>query len=208
MQRTTPPDLRDATKRLAPQTARNVLFVMVGVAGLVLKGRYAGPAQDLVHSYGGNVAASFAVYFWARLATASFLAADRARRGQQLGRKLARVLAAGLALLVVQLFELFDGFGVMTNVYDRADLVANTAGIAIAFALDAAMRRAGRRQAGIETTPTSAQDPANPRPRPDARLGYLDSPPAGGRGGARLSRPASRGSDHPGSGRQRTCPSR
>lgn len=132
------PRLPDARGWLPAATARNILFVMIGVGGLVSKGWYSGPARDLVHSYGGNVAASFAVYFWARIATASFLAAGRGRREQRLGPKLARLLAAGLALLVVQLFEVFDGFGVMTNVYDRVDFVANTAGIAIALALDAA----------------------------------------------------------------------
>ena len=129
---------------LPAATARNVLFVLLGVGGLVLKGRYSGPGQDLVHSYGGNVAASFAVYFWARLATGRFAArslAHGARREQRLALKwnLPHVLAAGLALVIVQLFEVFDGFGVMTNVYDRFDLLANTAGIAIAFALDASL---------------------------------------------------------------------
>lgn len=140
MQPSKPPCPPDAKNRVAPHAARNVLFVLVGVGGLVLKGRYSGPACDLVHSYGGNVAASFAVYFWAMLATgpvAAWSLAQRARRGQRLGSNLPRVLAAGVAMVVVQLFELFDGFGVMTNVHDHFDLVANTAGIAIAFAIDA-----------------------------------------------------------------------
>ena len=125
--------------------------MLLGVGGLVLKGRYSGPAHDLVHSHGGNVAASFAVYFWARLATAPLLAADRARRESRLGPKLPRLLAAGLALVIVQLFELFDGFGVMTNVYNRVDFAANAAGIAIAFALDAASSP-DRQKAGGRTT--------------------------------------------------------
>jgi len=155
MQRNTFLGLPGAKGLLPPATTRHVIFVMLGVGGLVLKHRYSGPASDLVHSYGGNVAASFAVYFWARLATASFLAAHRARRGERLGRKLSGLLAAGLALLIVQLFEVFDGFGVMSNVYDRVDFAANTIGIAIAVALDAAARRAGRRRATIEPAPTS-----------------------------------------------------
>ncbi len=107
--------------------ALNILFVLLGIAGLVLKAHYSGPAQDLVHSYGGNVAASFAVYFLARHATA--------------WSDFSRPVAAGLALLVVQLFEVFDGFGLMTNVYDRVDLVANAAGIAVAVTLDALVKR-------------------------------------------------------------------
>ncbi len=109
------------------QRALNILFVLAGVAGLVLKGQYSGPAHALVHSYGGNVAASFAVYFLARRATT--------------WSNVSRAVAAGLALVVVQLFEVFDGFGLMTNVYDRVDFVANVAGIAIAVALDTVVNR-------------------------------------------------------------------
>jgi len=42
---------------------RNVLFVLVGIAGLLLKRHYAGPFQELVYSYAGNFCVSFAVYF-------------------------------------------------------------------------------------------------------------------------------------------------
>lgn len=107
--------------------AQDVLFVLLGVAGLVLKGQYSGPADELVQSYGGNVAASFAVYFLAKRATAR--------------SNLPRASAAALAFIVVQLFEVLDGFGLMTNVYDRLDLAANTAGIALAITLDFIVKR-------------------------------------------------------------------
>ena len=112
--------------------AQDVFFVLLGVGALVFKGQYSGPPDDLVHSYGGNVAASFAVYFLGKRVTA--------------GWNLPRASAAGLALMVVQLFELLDGFGVMKNVYDRLDFVANTAGIVLAISLDAVITRmsAGR----------------------------------------------------------------
>jgi hypothetical protein len=142
MQANKQPGMQRANRRLVAATARNVLFVMIGVGGLVLKGAYSGPGEELVHSYGGNVAASFAVYFWARLATREFAArslANRTRREQQPRLNLSRTLAAGLALAIVQLFELLDGFGVMTNVYDRFDLLANAVGVAIGFALDASI---------------------------------------------------------------------
>ncbi len=162
MQRDKPPGLRDAKKPLTGTTARNVLFVIIGVAALVLRGRYSGPGHDLVHSYGGNVAVSFAAYFWALIATSPFAArflADPARREQRLNLKssLPRMLAAGLALVVVQLFELLDGFGVMTNVYDPFDLVANTAGTAIAFALDASLP-AARQGTGANQNPANVTD--------------------------------------------------
>jgi hypothetical protein len=107
--------------------AQDVLFVLLGVGGLVLKGQYSGPADELVHSYGGNVAASFAVYFLAKRVTAL--------------STLPHASAAALAFMVVQLFEVLDGFGVMKNVYDRLDLVANTAGIALAVTLDVIVQR-------------------------------------------------------------------
>ncbi len=107
--------------------ARDVLFVLLGVGVLVLKGQYAGPADVLVHSYGGNVAASFAVYFLAKRVTV------------RLPFPLAAAVA--LTLVAVQLFEVWDGFGLMTNVYDPLDLAANTAGIALAVALDVIVTR-------------------------------------------------------------------
>jgi threonine/homoserine efflux transporter RhtA len=107
--------------------AQDVLFVLLGVGGLVLKGQYSGPADDLVHSYGGNVAASFAVYFLAKRVTAR--------------SNVPRASAAALAFAVVQLFEVLDGFGLMENVYDRLDLAANTAGIVFAITLDVVVTR-------------------------------------------------------------------
>jgi len=102
--------------------ARNVFFVLVGVAGLVLKGHYSGPYREAVHSYGGNIAASFAVYY-----VVTHL---------PFPSRLRKVLTAGLALAVVELFEALNGFGVMTNVYDYVDFAANAVGIALALAVD------------------------------------------------------------------------
>lgn len=109
--------------------ARNVFFVLLGVAALVLKRHYSGPFVEIVHSYGGNIAASFAVYFVVRILTSDW------RYGS--------LVTAGMALLVVELFEAADGFGVMTNVYDPVDFAANAVGVALALVLDtlAAPRR-------------------------------------------------------------------
>lgn len=111
--------------------ARDVFFVFLGVVGLVLKRQYSGTLEEVIHSYAGNFAASFAVYFIVK--NIPF------RSGYK------KVLTAGLALGVVQLFEVFDGFGVMTNVYDPVDFVANFAGIALALAVDAVLDRPLRR---------------------------------------------------------------
>lgn len=112
--------------------ARNVLFVLLGVAALVLKRRYSGPYQEAVHSYGGNISASFAVYF----VVTQLPFHPRFRK----------LLAAGLALAVVELFEALNGFGLMTNVYDQTDFAANAVGIALALAVDTVASRISSRR--------------------------------------------------------------
>jgi len=102
-------------------------LVLLGVGLLLAKHWYRGPLAGVVHSYGGNVTASFAVYFIAAIAAA--------RHG------FSRIAAAAAALLAVEAFELTDGFGVMTNVVDPVDLLANLVGIAAALALDLAVTR-------------------------------------------------------------------
>jgi hypothetical protein len=107
---------------------RNVGFALLGAALLVLKGRYAGPGVELVRSYGGNVVASFAVYFI--LAT-------------QLGRmKWGWMARAAAALGVVELFEATDGFGVMSNTYDAWDFAANGVGVTLALVAEAVAGKA------------------------------------------------------------------
>jgi hypothetical protein len=109
------------------QVGRNVVLVLLGLAVFVLKPGYHGPLAQAVNDWGGNFSVSFAVYFLAAVA------ATRYGGG--------RLAAAVSALLVVEAFELTDGFGVMSNVYDPADLLANAAGVGVAFALDLATRR-------------------------------------------------------------------
>lgn len=105
------------------QRTRAVLLTLLGVAGLLAVRWYSGPRAVFVHSYGGNVAASFSVYFLATMASA------------RLARS--RVLAGAAALLAVEAFELLDGFGVLTNTYDRWDLLANAVGVGVAAGVDA-----------------------------------------------------------------------
>jgi hypothetical protein len=105
---------------------RNVLCVLIGVAALVLKKYYAGPGQQPVQDYGGNIGVSFAVYFL--FLQLSIPAAFK------------KPVAAGIALAVVELFEASDGFGVMTNTYDPFDFVANAVGVALALSVDSILR--------------------------------------------------------------------
>jgi len=111
--------------------ARYLFFDLLGVAGLMLKRHYAGPYQEAVWSYGGNVAASFAMYFIVALLP--------------LPPRFSKPLAGGLALLAVELFEATNGFGVMTNTYDPVDFAANAAGVALALAVDIVTSRISRR---------------------------------------------------------------
>ena len=113
---------------LAHAMVRNIFFVLFGIAALVLKRHYSGPFVEVVFSYGGNASASFAVYFVIRIFTSGWILTSGWRYG--------RLLTAGIALLVVELFEATNGFGVMTNVYDPVDYLANALGIALAYCVD------------------------------------------------------------------------
>ena len=101
---------------------RNLFFILLGVVALVLKRYYSGPFAEVVQNYGGNVSASFAVYFVIGLST--------------FGWRYEKLVTAGVALLVVELFEATNGFGVMSNVYDPFDFLANALAIALACYVD------------------------------------------------------------------------
>jgi uncharacterized membrane protein len=173
-----------------PMKARNVVLALMGAAILVLKPAYHGPGEVAVQSYAGNVAVSFALYFAAINATARF------RRP--------RLLAALAALVVVEAFEIFDGFGVMANVGDPADLVANVVGIALAVVVDVLIARGLRcrpREASNDApgrsqpTPTQSPgpknrggDPHSPRPCGTPYSGARRTPKSGGTTGSAASR--------------------
>jgi biotin transporter BioY len=106
---------------------RNIAFVLLGAFGLILTSKYVGPYYELVHSYAGNVTASFAVYFVVSIGSKEF--------------RFNRLIVAVLALLVVELFEATNGFGVMTNTYDPFDFLANVVGVALAIGADVVSAR-------------------------------------------------------------------
>jgi hypothetical protein len=114
---------------------RNVGFIFLGIAVLLFKGYYTGPLDEAVHSYAGNVAVSFAVYFLALHVPVY--------------PKFRRLVSAGLAITAVTLFELFDGFGVLSNVYDPMDFVANAGGVFLALAIDTALAFCRRATANV-----------------------------------------------------------
>jgi hypothetical protein len=106
---------------------RNTFFVLLGVAGFLLKGQCSGPGYQVVQGNGGNIAISFVVYFVIVNLPLHFGAR--------------RLAAASLALGVVELFEAFNGFGVMINVYDPVDFLANFLGVALALIVDVSLGR-------------------------------------------------------------------
>lgn len=111
---------------------RNVLFILPAIALFLSKREYTGPFQELIHSYGGNVTVSFALYF-----VVLKLCLSSPRYG--------RVIAAAAVLVCVETFELFDGYGFMANTYDAFDLLANVLGAGLALSIDTILARKGRK---------------------------------------------------------------
>ena len=101
---------------------RYVVFILAGVLGLILKRHYTGPYNEFVFSYLGNVAVSFSVYYIICIVTTP--------------RRIHKLISAAIALAIVELFELTNGYGIMKNVYDLYDLLANLVGVCGAFTLD------------------------------------------------------------------------
>ena len=69
---------------------------------------------------------SYAVYFLVSLAA---------------GSRLNRFLIGVIALLIVEIFELADGFKIVANVYDPFDYLANALGVALAYLVDVVSTR-------------------------------------------------------------------
>jgi hypothetical protein len=105
-----------------PFQIRNLVFILLGILVLLFKSAYSGPFAELVYNHGSNFSVSFAVYYIALIGFSRF--------------PYSRIIAAAGALLAVELFELLNGFGIMTNVYDPWDFLANALGIGLAVAID------------------------------------------------------------------------
>jgi len=104
------------------EKARNVSFILLGVLVLLLKQIYDGPGLEIVKSYFGNLSISFAVYFLI------YLSSDHWKQN--------KLITAIISLTIVELFEITNGFGIMTNVFDTIDLFANLVGIILALVVD------------------------------------------------------------------------
>lgn len=108
---------------------RNLVFFFIGAVLFMLKRRYSGPLEDIIHYYAGNFFVSFALYF-------VFI-----NPLVQVQLRAKRVLTALLTLAVVESFEAFNGFGYMVNTYDPVDYIANALGVGFALGLDNMLSR-------------------------------------------------------------------
>ena len=115
------------------EKVRNVLFVLLGVLVLLLKHSYNGPGQEIVQSYCGNLSISFSIYF------IICFSSDHWKQN--------KLITAIISLTIVELFELTNGFGIMTNTYDTTDLFANLIGIILALAVDQLLTKNNSKEA-------------------------------------------------------------
>ncbi|MBK9096615.1 MAG: hypothetical protein IPM14_00565 [bacterium] len=115
------------------QKVRNVLFVLLGVLLLLLKQIYNGPGLEIVKSYSGNLSISFAVYFLISFSSDYW--------------KQNKLISAIISLTIVELFEITNGFGIMTNVYDIIDLFVNLIGVIFALAVDQLLTKNNSKEA-------------------------------------------------------------
>ena len=155
--------------------ARCGLLYLVGVAGLLAKSWYSRPSCTLVHSYAGNLTASFACYFAVRsLVTLSLAFTSLAGRAGP-----HRATSVLITLLAAELFEATDGFfGVMSNVYDPVDYLANVIGVGLAvvadvstaFAIGRRDNRTGDAIGDYDRDPDAARSAAAGPPNPRMQL--------------------------------------
>lgn len=126
---------------------RNVAFAVLGAVALVLKPAYHGPLEGVVYSYAGNFSVSFALFF------AAINTTERYRRP--------RLTAAVSTLLAVEAFELSNGFGLMVNVFDPMDLLANAVGIGVAVLVDLATAKLCNSRRDSDGAPSAFVEPAD-----------------------------------------------
>jgi hypothetical protein len=115
------------------EKARNVLFILLGVLVLLLKQNYSGPGLEILQSYSGNLSISFAVYFLICFSSDYW--------------KKNKLITAFISLIVVELFEITNGFSIMTNTYDTIDLFVNLIGVILALAVDQLLTKNNSKEA-------------------------------------------------------------
>jgi len=115
------------------EKARNVSFILLGVLVLLLKQIYNGAGLEIVKSYSGNLSISFAVYFLICLSSDHW--------------KNNKLITAIISLAILELFEITNGFGIMTNTYDVIDLFVNLIGVILALVVDQLLTKNNSKEA-------------------------------------------------------------
>ena len=104
------------------EKAWRILWIAVGVGGLLFSKHYSGSGADFFHAHGANFSFSFAAYFLLR-------SLDLPPKGN-------RYAAAVYALVGVFAQEVAQAFGAYPGIFDGLDFLFNFAGIGLALGFD------------------------------------------------------------------------
>jgi len=101
---------------------RNLLYMGIGIGGLLFSRYYSGPMEGFTHSYGANVTFSFFAYFLLKFFRLPL--SDN------------KYMNAAYALLCVSAQEVTQRVGLYPGTYDSLDFLFNAAGIGLALGVD------------------------------------------------------------------------
>jgi hypothetical protein len=107
--------------------ARNLIFVGIGIIGLLFSRHYSGPFENMISSFGANITFSFGAYFILKL--------SKLRLFNN------KFINGGVIFLGVSLQEIAQGLHVCSGTYDPLDFLFNTIGISIAIFIDMLITR-------------------------------------------------------------------
>jgi len=109
------------------EKTRNVLFILLGVTGLLGVQFYRGPFEILIHSHGANLTFSFGAYFLLK-----FL---------KLPLNDQKVITGAYTFLGVSAQEVAQGVGRYPGIFDPLDFLANALGICLGILVDSLISR-------------------------------------------------------------------
>jgi hypothetical protein len=104
-----------------------VILIILAISAFILKSQYQGPYQELVVNYGSNILISFVIYLLLSLYAEI--------------NDINRFIVFIIALTIVELFEVTNGYGFIKNIYSSLDLLANFIGIMLAAFLDLSIKK-------------------------------------------------------------------
>jgi hypothetical protein len=101
---------------------RDLIAIAIGILLFLICGRYRGPLEVAVHSYGSNLTFSFIAYYLFRLSRIK--GTDR------------KQICALFAALLVTASELAQLIGWYSGIFDPLDFLFNLIGVTLAWAID------------------------------------------------------------------------